>query len=82
MFADFMQFYNYKAEEALNEYAKRFFGLCGSMYRLKAKDNLIQLINLSNGMAGGKEARKLADLYSNQAEGNDKILREIRNIKK
>ena len=82
MFADFLQAYSYTAEQALNEYAKRFFSLCESLYKLKARDNLTDLANLSSGMAGGKDAKKLADKYQEQFEGNDKILREVRNIKK
>jgi hypothetical protein len=82
MFADFLQFYGYKAEEALNEYAKRFFALCRSMYKLKARDNIVDLTNLSYAFAGGKDIKKLAEQYKKDYEGNDRILREIRNIKK
>lgn len=82
MFADFIQYYNYTAEQALSEYAKRFFGLCGSMYKLKARDNLVELTNLSHGIAGGNDAKKLAEQYKKDFEGNDRILREVRNIQK
>lgn len=82
MFADFLHYYKYTADQTLNEYAVRFFALCSSMYRLKARDNIITLTNLTNGFAGGKEAKKLAEEYQKQYDGNDKILQEVRNIKK
>jgi hypothetical protein len=82
MFVDFLNFYNYTADQALNELAKRFFSLCAGMYKVKARENLTQLTNLSNGMNGGKEAKKLADVYMTEYEGNDRILREVRNVKK
>jgi hypothetical protein len=82
MFAEFMHHYNYTAEQTLNEYARRFFSLAGSMYKNEAKNNLVQLTNLSNGFNGGKQAEKLADNYKQQMEGNDRILREARNLKR
>jgi len=82
MFCDFMQYYGYSAEQTLNEYAKRFFGLCASMYKLKARDNIVELTNIANGMAGGKDAKKLAEQYKKDYEGTDSILREVRNLQK
>jgi ribosomal protein S17E len=40
------------------------------------------LTNLSHGIAGGNDAKKLAEQYKKDFEGNDRILREVRNIQK
>jgi hypothetical protein len=82
MFAEFIQYYRYTADEALGEYAKRFFALCASMYKLKAKEYMISLANQSHAFSGGKEAKKLAEQYHKDYLGTDKILQEVRNIKK
>lgn len=81
MFGEFIHYYNYTADEALNEYAKRFFGLVNSMYRLVARDKLTQLIINNNATIGGKEAEKLADELKKQSKGNQGVLEEVRNIK-
>jgi len=82
MFAEFMAYYRYNASDALNEYAKRFFALCSSMYRLQAKSSLETLVIANTINSDGKNAQKLADQYKKQIDGNDQILREVRNIKK
>jgi hypothetical protein len=81
MFADFIHFYNYTAEQALGEYAKRFFGLCSSMYRIKAKTNLMDLMVINHGTNGGDKAEGFIDELNKQAKGNHGILEEVRNIK-
>mgnify|MGYP003348809686 FL=1 len=61
MYAEFLSYYNYTAEQALDELAKRFFALCSSMYRLKGKSSLEQLVIASTINSDGKHARTLAD---------------------
>lgn len=82
MFPEFVRFYGYTAEEALNEYAKRFFSLINSMFRLQAKEQLSTLAITSNAYNGGKEAQNLAKKLEDQSRGNQKILEEVRVIKK
>jgi len=82
MFADFIHFYGYTAEQALNEYAKRFFSLANSMYRIKGVDSINQLVIASNAASGGDNAQKLMNEFKKQAKGNHGILEEVRIIKK
>jgi hypothetical protein len=82
MFTEFMHFYSYTADEALGEYAKRFFALCNSMFRLQGNKNLTDLYISASGNSGGSEADKLASQFKKQAKGNQGILQEVRIIKK
>jgi len=81
MYAEFLRFYNYTADEALAEYAKRFFALCSMMYRIQAKDSLNDITVISAGTNGGQEAKRIVDDYRNQFKGNHGILQEVRTIK-
>jgi hypothetical protein len=81
MFAEFIRFYGYTAEQALGEYAKRFFALCNSMYRIAGKESLELLVINSNAMSGGDDASRLADNLKKQAKGNHAILQEVKVIK-
>jgi hypothetical protein len=82
MFADFIHFYGYTADQALSEYAKRFFGLANSMYRIKGVDSMNQLVIASNAASGGDGAQQLMNEFKRQAKGNQGILEEVRVIKK
>jgi len=82
MFPEFISYYGYTAEQALQEYAKRFFSLLNSMFRLQAKAQLTELAIISNAHNGGKEAQSLAKKLTDQSLGNQKILEEVRNIKR
>jgi hypothetical protein len=82
MFADFIHFYGYTADKALSEYAKRFFSLANSMYRIKGLDNINNLVIASNATSGGSNAEKLMTEFKKQAKGNHGILEEVRIIKK
>ena len=82
MFAEFLSFYGYTADQALSEYAKRFFGLANSMLRIQGSQNLTNLYISASGNAGGNEAEKLASQFKKQAKGNHGILQEVRIIKK
>lgn len=82
MFSEFLHFYNYTADSALNEYAKRFFALVNQMYRLQGKYSLNELVIANNAVNGGSDAEKLADELKKQAKGNHGIIQEVRNIKK
>jgi len=81
MFSEFLHFYNYSADQALNEYARRFFGLANQMYRLQGKYSLNKLVIANNATNGGSEAEKLADELRKQARGNHGILEEVRTVK-
>jgi len=80
MFAVFMQHYSYTANEALNEYAKRFFALCAQMYRNKAISSLDLISNVSASM-DGKANSGYIDILKKQAEGNDKMIQEAKTIR-
>jgi len=82
MFTEFIHYYGYTADEALNEYAKRFFGLVNSMFRLKGNERLTSLYIASAGANGGSDAEKLATEFRKQSRGNHGVLQEVRNIKK
>ena len=81
MFAEFIRHYSYTAEQALDEYAKRFFALVNSMYRVQAKEAIMALHVGSAGNTGGKDAQKVLDQLNKQAKGNQAILEEVRIIK-
>lgn len=81
MFAKFIRFYNYTAEQALNEYAIRFFALVNSMLRIEGENNLTNLMIVNYGTNGGSETNNLFEQYKKQAGGNNEILQEIRSIK-
>jgi hypothetical protein len=82
MFPEFMTFYHYTAEQALAEYAKRFFSLLNSMYRIQAKEQYDDLMISSTAYSGGKEAESLAKKLQDRSKGNQKILEEVRIIKR
>lgn len=75
MFAEFIRFYNYTAEQALAEYGKRFFSLVNSMYRIKAKEDLREIVNVAAGMSGNKE---IVTQLQKQEGGNQAILEQVK----
>ena len=82
MFPEFLRFYGYTAEEALNEYAKRFFSLVNMMLRIQAKEMLNAVTVTNTGTNGGKDGEKVIDELRKQSKGNQGILNEVRNIRK
>lgn len=81
IYAEFIRFYGYTAEEALQEYAKRFFALANSMYRVSAGERLKELSIVNAGVNGGKGADSLVSDLKKQLKGNEGVLNEVRNIK-
>jgi len=81
MLPQFIRFYGYTAQQALDEYAVRFFSLVNYMRRLEATELLNELSILSSAFAGGKEARPLVEQLKKQAKGVQGIVQEVRNVK-
>lgn len=77
---EFIRFYGYTRAQTLSEYAISFFALVNAMYQLKAKERLDGILEVSTGMAGDK-GRSTVTKLQDQADGLDKVLREVRNIK-
>lgn len=77
-----MQFYGYKTQDVLNEFAVTFFSLVNSMSRIKGNDSLILLSINSAAFNGGSEGKTVAEQLQKQSKGNHGILQEVRNIKK
>lgn len=81
MFTEFMHYYNYTADQTLTEYAKRFFGLVNSMYRVQGKKALEHISIVSAGTNGGQDGSKIVDEFKKQYKGQHGILQEVRNLK-
>lgn len=77
---EFIRFYGYTREQTLAEYAISFFALVNSMYQLKARENLDGILQVSVGMAGDK-GKSIINKLEEQAEGLERILREVRSVK-
>jgi len=77
---EFIRFYGYTRQEVMAEYAIAFFALVNSMFQLKAKERLEGILEVSTGMAGDKGKSTVTKL-EDQAEGLDKILRQVRVVK-
>lgn len=78
MLPEFMRFYSYTASEALEEYAVRFFSLVNSMYRIKARESLDGVMQVSTGMNGNKQ---YIDALQKQEKGISGIVEEVRMLK-
>lgn len=78
---EFIRFYGYSVEQALNDYAVRFFSLANSMYRLQARESLMQLTLINAGSAGGSDAQTVIDELKKKEKGLHGILEEVRVIK-
>ena len=76
MFTEFIRFYNYTAEQALNEYGKRFFALCSQMYRVKAKESLSDY--MVQASVQSKEGKKYVEELQKQEKGMEGIIQEVR----
>jgi len=77
---EFIRFYGYTREQTLAEYAIAFFALVNAMYQLKAKERLDGILEVSTGMSGDKGRTTVTKLQE-QAEGLEKVLQEVRNVK-
>lgn len=77
---EFIRFYGYTREQTLAEYALSFFAMVNAMYQLKAKERLDGILEVSTGMSGDKGRSTITKLQD-QADGLDKVLREVRNVK-
>lgn len=82
MFPQYIRFYGYTAEQALNELAKTFFALVNAMYRLEAQEAIKEIRNTSVAYTGGSEGDKIVSELNKQAKGIHGIVQEVRNIKK
>lgn len=69
-----MRFYGYTKEQTLNEYARSFFGLINSMYRLKGEESL-SLIQVHSALNGSEDA---LDNIKKESKGIHGILKEAR----
>lgn len=76
----FIRFYGYNLADTFNEYAVSFFSLVNSMYRLQASERLNGILEVATGMAG-KDGKATVSKLEEQAEGMNKYLREVRNLK-
>lgn len=77
MYAEFIRFYHYTAEEALNEYAKRFFALCSQMYRVKAKESLSDYM-VNAAVQSGQDGKKVVEELQKQEKGIEGIIQEVK----
>lgn len=81
MIPEFIRFYGYTTQQVLGEYAVTFFSLINSMYRLKAKEALMDITTISSGMAG-KEGQSVINELKKQERGLHGIVEEVRTVKK
>ena len=79
MVPEYMRFYGQDASQALGEYAKRFFSLINSMYRLQAKEALTSVTVISAAVSGDNN-NVISDLQK-QERGIHGIVQEARSIK-
>ena len=80
MYVEFLSFYNYTAEQALSEYAKRFFALVSQMYRVKAKQ-LLEQYSIFGAAQSGKEGKSVIEQLQKQQRGIEGIIQEVKNYK-
>lgn len=78
----FLRFYSgYTAQSALSEYARVFFTLVNSMFRLQAQEMLANITSTSVGFNSGKEAQSVISKLEKESKGLSGIVREVRVIK-
>jgi hypothetical protein len=80
MIPEYIRFYGGNVTSALDEYARVFFALINSMYRLQAKEALLQL-SVTNAAQGGENAQGVVDSLRKQERGLHGIVEEVRVIK-
>jgi hypothetical protein len=77
---EYIRFYGYTSNEVLLEYAKTFFALVNSMYRLQAKEALLFVNNVAAAMSG-KDGKSHVEALQKQEKGLHGIVQEVRVIK-
>lgn len=75
---EFIRFYGYTAEQAMQELAVRFFSLVNSMYRIQANEALMTL-NVTNAAFSGDSG--VVDQLKKQSRGLHGIVQEVRIVK-
>lgn len=73
MVAEFIRFYGYTAEQALDEFAVRFFALSNSMLQIQADETLTAV------MANNANEEVVSKLRT-QSRGLPGVVQEVRNV--
>lgn len=73
---EFVSYYHYNVTDTLNEYARTFFALSNSMYRLKANRSLSNISEISAALSKDKSS-VINDLVK-QSKGLSGIVEEVR----
>lgn len=75
----FLRFYSgYTNSKAMGEYAKTFFSLVNSMFRLQAEESLTRIVDASAAVNGGEG---VIDKYKQASQGISGMVREAKIIK-
>lgn len=72
--AEFIRFYNYTIEQALNEYAKTFYSLLNDMYRIQATETL-------NMVYANNATEELINKLQKQEAGISGIVKEVKIVR-
>lgn len=78
MIPQYIRFYGSSKQSTLNEYARVFFALCNSMYKIKATEILDKA--KSQSIANGNES--LLNSVLEQQKGQDAIVEQVKVVKK
>lgn len=81
MIPEFMRFYGYTISQVLDEMAITFFALMNSMYRLKGKESLDDLMVHSAAISGGSQAESIISELKRQSKGLHGVVEEVRTVK-
>lgn len=77
--AEFMRFYHYSVDEAMELYAVTFFALVNSMYQIQAKEMINDIKSVASAMS--KDPQSVIDKLEKSANGLHGIIQEVKNIK-
>lgn len=66
----------------MSEYARTFFALTNSMYRLRASEKIDLIENVAIGNADTKDRNNAIDALLKKAKGLHGILQEVKTVKR
>lgn len=82
MIGEFIHYYHaYTVESVLTMYAKTFFSMLSTMYRLKGQDNQQNAYRTAVAFAGGDTFSKYIEENTRQAKGTKGLLEEVRLVR-